>query len=51
MLTLAMPQSDPPPTGTLGFAQVGGEDRRGQALRHGVVQRRGFVEASVYFIT
>ena len=40
MLTLAMPQSLPDRGDeALGLAQIGGEDARGEALRHGVVQR------------
>ena len=40
-----MPQSEPSRRDeALGLAQVGGEDRRRQALRHGVVQRDRLVE-------
>ena len=48
MLTLAMPQSLPRRGEEhLGLAQVGGEDRRRQALRHVVVQRDRLVERLV----
>ena len=48
MLTLAMPQSDPAAErNCLGLAQVVGEDRRRQALRHVVVHRDRVLEALV----
>ena len=47
MLTLAMPQSEPSAQEPLGLAQVAGEDRRRQSLRHGVVQRDRLVEVVV----
>ena len=48
MLTLAMPQSLPGSRHeAFGLAQVGGEDRRRQALRHAVVQGDRLVEVVV----
>ena len=48
MLTLAMPQSEPAADSEqLGLAKFVGEDRRGEALRDGVVERDRFLEFAV----
>jgi hypothetical protein len=44
MLTLAMPQSEPAADRNCSAAQVVGEDRRRQALRHVVLQLDRFVQ-------